>query len=192
MKKRDNYLSNEKFLEELKKYFEKKKENPDTPCPNSIARMFLLIANKFVNSFKSSTKYGYREDMVQNGVLFCLSYMDNFSLKESNNPFAYFTQVIKSAFYQTYNKEINKLKLKKSYEEYVSDRTCSVRIKHGMKLWKEDEEESIEEIIDRQMKEEKESNQKYIFWEKEVQELNSDFIENILPNFFKTDDPYGY
>ena len=49
--------------------------------------------------------YTYRDDMISDGIENCLQYMNNFNPKKSNNPFAYFTQIIYYAFIRRIQKE---------------------------------------------------------------------------------------
>ena len=44
-------------------------------------------------------------DMISDGIENCLQYMNNFNPKKSNNPFAYFTQIIYYAFIRRIQKE---------------------------------------------------------------------------------------
>jgi DNA-directed RNA polymerase specialized sigma24 family protein len=43
--------------------------------------------------------------MISDGIENCLQYMDNFDPEKSNNPFAYFTQIIYYAFIRRIQKE---------------------------------------------------------------------------------------
>tara|TARA_Y100001951_G_C11212327_1_gene223702 strand:- start:505 stop:783 length:279 start_codon:yes stop_codon:yes gene_type:complete len=43
--------------------------------------------------------------MISDGIENCLQYMNNFNPKKSNNPFAYFTQIIYYAFIRRIQKE---------------------------------------------------------------------------------------
>ena len=43
--------------------------------------------------------------MISDGIENCLQYLDNFNPKTSNNPFAYFTQIIYYAFIRRIQKE---------------------------------------------------------------------------------------
>jgi hypothetical protein len=43
--------------------------------------------------------------MISDGIENCLQYMSNFNPKKSNNPFAYFTQIIYYAFIRRIQKE---------------------------------------------------------------------------------------
>ena len=43
--------------------------------------------------------------MISDGIENCLQYLDNFNPEKSNNPFAYFTQIIYYAFIRRIQKE---------------------------------------------------------------------------------------
>lgn len=47
----------------------------------------------------------YRDDMISDGIENCLQYIDNYDPVKSNNPFAYFTQIIWYAFLRRIQKE---------------------------------------------------------------------------------------
>ena len=51
--------------------------------------------------------------MISDGIENCLQYLDNFNPKTSNNPFAYFTQIIYYAFIRRIQKRKNRLLLNK-------------------------------------------------------------------------------
>ena len=52
--------------------------------------------------------------MISDGIENCLQYLDNFNPEKSNNPFAYFTQIIYYAFVRRIQKEKNKQPLNKN------------------------------------------------------------------------------
>jgi hypothetical protein len=104
-----HYVNNADFLVAMKDYRasvleaqEKGLEKPRvTPyigdCLLKIATHLSYKAN-FIN-------YSYREDMILDGVENCLQYISNFNPDKSNNPFAYFTQIIYYAFLRRIAKE---------------------------------------------------------------------------------------
>ena len=57
--------------------------------------------------------YSYRDEMICDGIENCLQYIDNFNPDKSNNPFAYFTQIIYFAFLRRIQKEKKNLCLYK-------------------------------------------------------------------------------
>ena len=71
---------------------------------NYIGECFLKIANHL--SYRPNfINYTYRDDMISDGIENCLQYMSNFNPNKSNNPFAYFTQIIYYAFIRRIQKE---------------------------------------------------------------------------------------
>ena len=75
--------------------------------------------------------YTFRDDMISDGIENCLQYLDNFNPKKSNNPFAYFTQIIYYAFVRRIQKEKKQTTIKHkliqdaNYDDYVA--TCDDR-----------------------------------------------------------------
>ena len=50
--------------------------------------------------------------MISDGIENCLQYLDNFNPEKSNNPFAYFTQIIYYAFVRRIQKEKKQVTIK--------------------------------------------------------------------------------
>jgi len=115
-KKTENYVNNKEFLEAITLYRNKvldaKEKNLDRPrVPNYIGDCFLKIATHL--SYKPNfVNYMFREDMICDGIENCLQYIDNFDPAKSNNPFAYFTQIIYYAFLRRIQKEKKQLEIK--------------------------------------------------------------------------------
>ena len=107
--KKEHYVNNKDFLEAMKAYRKsvnkskrEKKEKP--PVTNYIGSCFLKIANHL--SYRPNfINYTFRDDMISDGIENCLQYLDNFNPAKSNNPFAYFTQIIYYAFIRRIQKE---------------------------------------------------------------------------------------
>ena len=69
-----------------------------------IGECFLKIANHL--SYRPNfINYTYREEMISDGIENCLQYVHNFNPEKSDNPFAYFTQIIYYAFLRRIQKE---------------------------------------------------------------------------------------
>ena len=111
-----HYVDNKKFLVAMVEYKEKcrvaeekGKTKPDVT--NYIGECFLKIANHL--SFRPNfINYTYRDDMISDGIENCLQYMSNFNPEKSNNPFAYFTQIIYYAFIRRIQKEKKQMQVK--------------------------------------------------------------------------------
>lgn len=104
-----HYVNNADFLKALIEYRElkQKAEAEGKPKPivsNYIGECILKIATHL--SYKPNfINYSYRDDMILDGVENCIQYIDNFNPDKSNNPFAYFTQIIYYAFLRRIAKE---------------------------------------------------------------------------------------
>ena len=108
-KLKPHYVDNKKFLQAMIEHREKvqKAEDKKRKAPmvtNYIGECFLKIANHL--SYRPNfINYTYRDDMISDGIENCLQYMRNFNPEKSNNPFAYFTQIIYYAFIRRIQKE---------------------------------------------------------------------------------------
>ena len=108
-KKSEHYVNNKEFLAamvEYKKSVNKAKRTKiNKPLvPDYIGECFLKIANHL--SYRPNfINYTFRDDMISDGIENCLQYLDNFNPEKSNNPFAYFTQIIYYAFIRRIQKE---------------------------------------------------------------------------------------
>lgn len=115
-KKTENYVNNKEFLEAItvyrKKALEAKEKGlPKPRVPNYIGECFLKIATHL--SYKPNfVNYMFRDEMISDGIENCLQYIHNFDPEKSNNPFAYFTQVIYFAFLRRIAKEKKQLEIK--------------------------------------------------------------------------------
>ena len=115
-KEKPHYVDNKKFLEAMTEFRlkvitaeEKGKKRP--MVTNYIGECFLKIANHL--SFRPNfINYTFRDDMISDGIENCLQYMDNFNPDKSNNPFAYFTQIIYYAFIRRIQKEKKQIQIK--------------------------------------------------------------------------------
>lgn len=107
-KKRD-YVNNPDFFAALveykKKCVEAEDQGEERPVvPNYIAACIYQIANRLATK-PNFSGYTYKEDMVMDGIENCLLYIDNFNPEKTENPFAYFTQIIWYAFLRRIQKE---------------------------------------------------------------------------------------
>ena len=108
-KKKVHYVDNKKFLAAIVERKEQLKdaEEADEPKPqisNYLGECILKIANHL--SYRPNfINYTYKEEMISDGIENCLQYLDNFNPKKTNNPFAYFTQIIYYAFVRRIQKE---------------------------------------------------------------------------------------
>ena len=109
MAKKKNYVNNPDFyaamVEYQKEIEEAEAQGKDKPkVPNYIAECITLIATRL--SYKPNfINYTFREDMIGDGIENSLRYMHNFNPEKTQNPFAYFTQIIYYAFLRRIQKE---------------------------------------------------------------------------------------
>ena len=115
-KRSDHYVNNKDFLAALIKYREdveiaSLQDKPKPVIPRYIGECFLKIANHL--SFKPNfVNYMFKDDMICDGIENCVQYIHNFNPKKSENPFAYFTQIIHYAFLRRIQKEKKQLDIK--------------------------------------------------------------------------------
>ena len=115
-KRSEHYVNNKEFLAALIKYREdveiaKLRDRPKPVIPRYIGECFLKIANHL--SFKPNfVNYMFKEDMISDGIENCVQYIHNFNPEKSQNPFAYFTQIIHYAFLRRIQKEKKQLEIK--------------------------------------------------------------------------------
>ena len=115
-KRSEHYVNNKEFLAALIKYREdieiaeiQGKTKP--VIPRYIGDCFLKIANHL--SFKPNfVNYMFKEDMISDGIENCVQYVHNFNPEKSQNPFAYFTQIIHYAFLRRIQREKRQLEIK--------------------------------------------------------------------------------
>ena len=136
-KQKQHYVDNQEFLAEITKYQRKVrnaavKEHPEVQdfndqqyreflknwkssnrprVGNYLGSCFLKIATHL--SYRPNfINYMYKDDMVCDGIENCIQYIDNFNPEKSNNPFAYFTQIVYYAFLRRIAKEKKQLEIK--------------------------------------------------------------------------------
>ena len=114
--KKEHYVNNKEFLAAMVEYTKnvnkaKRNKQPKPPVTDYIGSCFLKIANHL--SYRPNfINYTFRDDMISDGIENCLQYLDNFNPKTSNNPFAYFTQIIYYAFIRRIQKEKKQVTIK--------------------------------------------------------------------------------
>lgn len=107
--KANYYVDKKKLYDVIVEYKKRvrlhKKEGLQPPrIPEYAGEAIYKIANKL--SYKPSfINYSFKDDMIADGIENCVMYFDNFDPEKGNNPFAYFTQIIKYAFIRRIGKE---------------------------------------------------------------------------------------
>lgn len=120
---KNHYVNNADFLKALIEYREKcelakQQGKPDPQIPNYIGECFLKIANHLSRK-PNFVSYSFRDEMICDGIENCLMYFRNFDPTKSENPFAYFTQIIYYAFLRRIIKEKKQLYVKyKATEQF--------------------------------------------------------------------------
>ena len=115
-KKKPHYVNNKEFLAAMVEFKQMVADaeaagEPKPRVPNYIGECFLKIANHL--SYRPNfINYTYKEEMISYGIENCLQYINNFNPEKSNNPFAYFTQIIYFAFIRRITKEKKQSKIK--------------------------------------------------------------------------------
>lgn len=106
-----NYVNNKSFLKALIQYredVENADEDEIVPIPEYIGECILQIATN-LSTKPNFSGYDFKEDMIYDGVENCLVYVGKFDPERSDNPFAYFTQIIWNAFIRRIKKEKKKM-----------------------------------------------------------------------------------
>jgi DNA-directed RNA polymerase specialized sigma subunit len=115
-KRSEHYVNNKEFLEALIKYREdvdiaRLQDKPKPPIPRYIGECILKIANHL--SFKPNfVNYMFKDDMISDGIENSIQYLHNFDPEKSQNPFAYFTQIIHYAFLRRIQREKRQMEIK--------------------------------------------------------------------------------
>lgn len=111
-----DYVDNKKFFKAMCDYkdivADAENEGSERPIvPNYVAECIMKIATHLSHK-PNFVNYTFRDDMICDGIENCLQYIDNFDPDKSNNPFAYFTQIIYFAFIRRIQKEKKQLYVK--------------------------------------------------------------------------------
>jgi hypothetical protein len=108
-KKKTHYVNNKTLFTEMVKYRtalldSREAGTPKPRIPNYIGECLKLISERL--AYKANfINYSYREEMILDGIENCIAAIDNFDPEKSNNPFAYFTQIMHYAFIRRIQKE---------------------------------------------------------------------------------------
>lgn len=111
-----HYIDNKTFYTAIIKYKHEVeaaraagKEDPRIPA--YIGECLFKIATRL--SLKPNfISYTFRDEMISDGLENCINYLNNFDPEKSDNPFAYFTQIIWFAFLRRIDKEKKHLYVK--------------------------------------------------------------------------------
>ena len=130
---KQHYVNNAQFFQAIVEYKRLVKESVekglDKPrISDYIGECLYKIANKL------STKpcfigYSFRDEMISDGVENCIVYFDDYDPLKSQNPFAYFTQIIFYAFLRRIGKEEkNRYIIYKNFQDTMTNNDISLFI----------------------------------------------------------------
>jgi hypothetical protein len=117
MKQNDkHYVDNKKFYTAIIHYKAeveeaRRKGLEDPRIPAYIGECLYKIATRLALK-PNFISYTFRDEMVSDGLENCVNYLNNFNPEKSDNPFAYFTQIIWFAFLRRIDKEKRHLYIK--------------------------------------------------------------------------------
>ena len=122
---RNHYINNKDFLKEMISYRQavskaKRKGLKKPQIPEYVAKCFMMIAENLSHK-PNFLSYTFRDEMIADAIENCVMYVDNFDPSKSNNPFAYFTQIVYYAFLRRIQKEKKQL-----YVKYKSTETAGI------------------------------------------------------------------
>jgi hypothetical protein len=121
-----DYVSNQDLYNSLVEYSKKVKESENAgkkkpKLPDFIGECILKIASRL--SYRPNfANYPYREEMVSDAVLNCITYIDNFDPSKSTSPFGYLTQICWFSFVRIINKEKREKYTQYKYAEQQNDK----------------------------------------------------------------------
>lgn len=121
-----DYVSNQDLLDALVEYKKKKDDSENAgrkkpKLPDFIGECILKIASRL--SYRPNfANYPYREEMVSDAVLNCITYIDNFDPAKSSSPFGYLTQICWFSFVRIINKEKREKYTQYKYAEQQNDK----------------------------------------------------------------------
>jgi hypothetical protein len=122
--KKVNYVDNKKFYETIVEHRRRVEESAQKGLepprlPEYIGECIWKIANKLSNK-PCFINYSYRDEMISDGIENCIMYFKDFDPNKTQNPFAYFTQIIYYAFLRRINKEEkNRYIIYKNFQETI-------------------------------------------------------------------------
>jgi hypothetical protein len=107
--KSKDYVDNEKLYLAIKEYKIKLKECeeqglPLPQMPDYIGVAAKKISENYANNY-SYRSYIFREELILDGIWFCIKAVSSFNPDKFNNPFTYFTQAVQFGFWQRIEKE---------------------------------------------------------------------------------------
>jgi hypothetical protein len=114
---KDLYAAMVEFKAKVNEAKEEGKQKPR--IPHYIGESIMKISTHLAYR-PNFANYTFREEMISDGIENCLLYINNFDPAKSQNPFAYFTQIIYFAFIRRIQKEKKHLYTKYAAIEYAN------------------------------------------------------------------------
>lgn len=121
-----DYVNNQELYDALVAYKKKRIESENAgkkkpKIPDYIGEAILKIASRL--SYRPNfANYPYREEMVSDAVLNCITYIDNFDPQKSTSPFGYLTQICWFSFVRIINKEKREKYTQYKFAEQQNDK----------------------------------------------------------------------
>lgn len=149
LKKKNYYIDNKKFQEELIKYQSQLKQNiennlPEPKANDYIGKCILDIAKNYSNKPKF---IGYtnlwKEEMMADAIISCIKYgIKKYNTEKYNNPLAYFTEIVHWCF-------VRRIGIEKfeQYKKLKSQMDNDLILKLSINSYKNDKNEFADDII---------------------------------------------
>jgi hypothetical protein len=123
-KAKKHYVNNKELYAAMVEYKQMVNEAKDAGkqlprIPHFIGESIMKIATHLAYR-PNFANYTFREEMISDGIENCLLYINNFDPAKSQNPFAYFTQIIYFAFIRRIQKEKKHLYTNYAAIEYAN------------------------------------------------------------------------
>ena len=116
VKKKEHYVNNKEFLVAITAFKEQvetaKNEGLERPRVSNYLGDCIMKIAVHLSHKPNFSNYTFKEEMICDGIENCLTYIDNFNPEKSQNPFAYFTQIIYYAFVRRIQKEKKQINIK--------------------------------------------------------------------------------
>lgn len=98
-KKPKNYLNNADLMKQIEL------SHAQNRMTEELGKMLMILCKRYAKHPDYSNIFSHEEDMQAFGLLTVVKVWKSFNPDKSNNPFAYFTQILRHAFYQYGNSE---------------------------------------------------------------------------------------
>lgn len=126
IKKKNHYVDNQKFLEDILEYKKRCKDavaaDKEKPRVSEYCGKCIWLITENLARKPRFMNYSFIDEMKSDALENCFLYFDNFNPEISQNPFAYFTQIIYYAFHRRISKEEkNRYIMYKKFQESVLD-----------------------------------------------------------------------